>query len=108
VEEELTDVGHEFLKEFSKITAIVSEISINGKPLEKLRTNTLLEGSVTKLEIAGDTAEIDLRIEEPTVIRLAVPKEIVDEQNIGASSRLKAEVTLRNVSVKSAEEQTGL
>jgi len=102
---ELSEVGHRFLEEFSNITAIVSKISSNGKLPEGLGTRNLLDGFVTKVETTGDKAEIELRIEKPAIVRLTVPKEIIDEQNIGAGSRLKVEVTLRKVSVEANEER---
>ena len=89
---ELTEVGHQFLDEFSKIEAIVSQLSRYGWSLDELTTRNRLEGSVKEVEMAGDKAEITLKLQEPVLLRLTVPKELITERKITAGSRLTVEV----------------
>ncbi len=89
---ELTEVGHQFLDEFSKIETVVSQLSKYGWSLDELKTKNLLEGSVTELDMAGDKAGIMLKLKEPALLRLTVPKELIAEMKISVGSRLTVDV----------------
>ena len=89
---ELTEVGHQFLDEFSKIEIAISQLSRYGWSSDELRTRNRLEGSVTEVEMTEDKAEITLKLKEPALLRLTLPKELIAEKEITAGSRLTVDV----------------
>lgn len=90
---ELTEVGLRFLDEFSRIEAVVSQLSRDGWWFDELRTRSRVEGLVTEVAMVGDRAEITLRLREHAVLRLSVPKGLVAGKEIAAGDCLSLEIT---------------
>lgn len=90
---ELTEVGRQFLDEFSRLEAVVSKLSRDGWWLDGFRTRNRVEGIITDMAMKGERAEITLRLRESALLKLIVPKKLISEKGIAEGDRLSAEIT---------------
>ena len=89
---ELTEVGLRFLDEFSRIEAVVSKLSRDSWWMDGPPTGNRVEGLVTGVEVDGNRADIALRLVEPTVLKLSVPRELIAEEGIARGDSLSVEL----------------
>ncbi|RLI10443.1 hypothetical protein DRO42_01190 [Candidatus Bathyarchaeota archaeon] len=92
---ELTEVGLEFLDEFSRIEALISRLSREEWQREELETRSRVEALVDKIEVKGDRAEITLKPLGSALLRVAVPVEQIAEKEIAVGDRLSVEIISR-------------
>ncbi|MFQ6052715.1 MAG: winged helix-turn-helix domain-containing protein [Candidatus Bathyarchaeia archaeon] len=90
---ELTEVGEQFLDEFSKIEAVVSRLSMEDLRSDEFRTRNKVEGLVKEVTMEDDRAEIALTLSSSTPLRLRVPKDLVVEWEISEGDHLSLELT---------------
>jgi len=90
---ELTTVGRQFLDEFSRIEAVVSQLSRDDWWLDGFRTRNRVEGLVTEVAMEEEKAEITLRLRESALLRLIVPKKLISEKGIARGDHLSMELT---------------
>mgnify|MGYP001049408235 CR=1 FL=1 len=90
---ELTEVGLRFLDEFSRIERVVSQLSRDGGWFNEFRTRNRVEGTVTEIAADGSRAEITLRLGEPALLRIRVPRELIAGKEIVRGNRLRVEMT---------------
>ena len=103
---ELTEVGLRFLDEFSEIEAFVSRLSRGGWWMGESRAGNRVEGRVIEVEMEGDRAEISLRLAEPVILELSVPKELFPGENIARGDTLIVELNPSISSTKGEPEST--
>lgn len=96
----LTEVGLQFLDEFSRIEAVVSRLSTDATRLDEFSARNRIEALVTKVEKEGDKAEITLKLPGPALLRLNMPEELVAEKRITVGDRLSVEITFRIDSIE--------
>jgi len=89
---ELTEVGRRLLEEFSRIEAVVSKLSRDDLWMDESRTRNRVEVLVTEVEVEGDKAEITLRLVEPALLKLRVPRELIAEEGIVPGVSLSVEL----------------
>lgn len=77
---ELTEVGQQFLEEFSRIEAVVSKISNEGWRMDESGTKTLVEGLVAEVDVKEERVEITLKLVEPALLKLSVLNEMITEE----------------------------
>jgi molybdate transport repressor ModE-like protein len=80
---ELTEVGSEFLEEFSKIEAIVSTISSTGGGTTLPEGISRVEGRVSAISVEGEKVALDLRLDRPSIIRLISSRTLVEDVSEG-------------------------
>lgn len=90
---ELTEIGRQFLDEFSRLEAAVSQISRDDGRSEELITRNRVEGIVTNLTIMEERAEITLKLKESAILRLIIPKKLISEKEIVKGDSLKVELS---------------
>jgi len=90
---ELTEVGRQFLDEFSRLEAAVSQISRDDGRSEELITRNRVEGIVTNLTIMEERAEITLKLKESAILRLIIPKKLISEKGIVKGDSLNVELS---------------
>jgi len=89
---ELTEVGRQFLEEFSRIEAVVSQLSRDAWQLGGFGTSNKVEGVVIDLMMTEESAEITLSLKESTLVRLVIPQKLISEKGITEGDHLKVEL----------------
>jgi molybdate transport repressor ModE-like protein len=90
---EITEVGEEFLEEFSKIELILAELSKDPAFLENLGSRNRIEAEVSDINVTEDIAELTLGVKEPTILKVNVSKELIRRMGIGVGDRVTVELT---------------
>jgi len=103
---ELTDVGSEFLEEFSKIEAIVSTLSSEGEWATLSDGRNRIEGFVSAISVKGEKVALDLRLDRPSILRLISPRSLIEEVSKG--DLVTAELTTFVRSIKKSSQRDTL
>ena len=90
---EITEVGEEFLDEFSKIELILSELSKDPEFLDNLGSRNRIETEVSEINVTGDTAELTLEVKEPAILKVKVSHELIRRMEIGVGDSVTVELT---------------
>lgn len=89
---ELTEIGLRFLDEFSRIEAVVSKLSRDSWWMDESPIGNRVEGLVMEVDVDGNRADIVLRLVEPTVLKINVPKELISEEGIARGASLTVDL----------------
>jgi molybdate transport system regulatory protein len=89
---ELTEVGRQFLEEFSRIEAVVSRLSREGWQLGGFGARNRVDGVITDLKMIGERADITLRLSESAHLRLNIPQKSISERGITEGDHLNVEL----------------
>ena len=86
---ELTEIGRQFLEEFSKIGKLFKIFSENPEMLDLLSEVNSFEAEVSKIEKQGGTATLSLRSSGPNEIVFRVSDEYLAKSGLGEGDRVK-------------------
>jgi len=89
---ELTEVGRQFLEEFSRIEVVVSQLSRDGWQLSGFGKRNKVDGVVTDLKMTGERADITLRLSKSALLKLDIPQKLIYEKGITEGDHLKVEL----------------
>ena len=86
---ELTEIGRQFLEEFSKIGKLFKMLSENSEMLDLLSEVNSLEAEISKIERHGGTTMLNLRSSGPNEIVFSVSDEYLAKAGLGKGDRVK-------------------
>jgi molybdate transport system regulatory protein len=96
---ELTEVGMQFLENFSKIELVVNELSREPGLLEQFPSRNQIEAEVKEIQTVGDRVDLTLQMMELTQLRVSASKKLVERMEIGVGDRVNAELTSMTVKI---------
>lgn len=88
---ELTEIGQQFLEDFSKIGKLFKMISEDPEMLNQLSDVNYLEAEVSDIEEQGETATLSLFSVEPTEFKIRVSGEYLTKTGLGKGDKIKVE-----------------
>lgn len=90
---ELTEVGLQFLEDFSKIRQVVNELSRDPGLLEMFRSRNKVDAEVIGIQMIGDGADIIFRARKPANLRVSVSKKLIEGMEINVGDIVSLELT---------------
>ncbi len=90
---ELTEVGLQFLEDFSKIELLINELSKDPGLLEQFRSINQVEADVIEIQWVGERADITLQLKESANLIVSVSKKLIGEMKIGVGDPVSIELT---------------
>lgn len=88
---ELTEIGQQFIEDFSKIGKLFNMLSEDPEMLDRLSDVNYLEAEVSEIEEHGETATLSLKSSEPNKITIRVSSEYLTKMGLGEGDRVKVE-----------------
>ena len=86
---ELTDIGRQFLEEFSKIGKLFNMLSENPEMLDLLSEVNTFEAEVSKIEKQGGTTTLSIESSGPNEIVFRVSNEYLAKAGLGKGDKVK-------------------
>lgn len=99
----LTEVGLQFLADFTKIEALLARFTRGELQVADLEKMNRVEGVVSEVKM-DDDASVTLRLDQPSFLRLRLPRSLVIERGMAQGVRLDVEFTPIIVSIIKREE----
>lgn len=88
---EITEVGKEFLDEFSKIDLLLDRLSKDPAFPENLGSRNQIEAEISEIKITEEGAEVTLGLREATILKVSVPDELVRQKDLAVGDRVTVE-----------------
>ncbi|MCW3978577.1 MAG: LysR family transcriptional regulator [Candidatus Bathyarchaeota archaeon] len=89
---EITEVGEEFIKEFSKIELMLAELSKDPVFPENLGYRNQIEAEISEIKITEDGAEVTLGVAEPAVLKVRVSDELLRRMDLAVGDKITVEL----------------
>lgn len=90
---ELTEIGRDFLEDFSKMRTLIDELSKDPGLLQVVISRVQAEAVLRDMKIEGDRADIVLTVRGPLQMSASIPKTMVEERDIEKGDTVRLELT---------------
>jgi molybdate transport system regulatory protein len=89
---EITDLGKQFLEEYSKIDQGLKELSGNSSLFERHRLINVFDGKVSSIRPMDENIELTISLVKPTNIRVVIDPNSIEGQGVVAGSNVRFEM----------------
>lgn len=100
---EITDLGLQFLEEFSKIEFLIEKISKDPGFLETLSFISQVDAEVTQTQKKGERTELVLKVVKPSGIKVTVSEKQIDGLEIAAGDKVTLDLAFAVKGLKKVE-----
>jgi len=100
---ELTELGQQYLDDFSKIESVIDRLTGDPGILDRIRSSNQVEARVTEMRRRGERTDLTIQLTGPRILRLSVPGELIDGLDIDVGDAVEVDVTTTVGSLKKAE-----
>lgn len=100
---EITDLGLQFLEEFSKMENLIDRISKFPDFLERLSPVNQVDAELTQKRTKGERAELTFKVKEPSSIKVNLSKKHIEGLDIAVGDKVTLELSLFVDSLKKIE-----
>lgn len=91
---EITELGLQFLEEYSKIEHLIERMSRDPGFLERLSSFVQVDAEVTQKRTKGERAELTFKVKEPSKIKVTLSSEQIEGLDIAVGDKVTLELSL--------------
>ncbi len=100
---ELTELGQQFLDDFSKIESAIDRLTGDLEILDRVLSINQVEARVTEMQRRGERTDLTIQLTGSRILRLSVPRDLIEGQNIEVGNIVEVDIASTVGSLKKVE-----